>query len=325
MSVVVRIYETGAPEVLKVEDEDLAPPGPGQVQIRHRAIGVNFIDTYFRTGINKVPQLPFVPGNEAAGIVTMVGPGVTDFKAGDRVAYATAPGGAYAEMRNLDARFLIPLPDSIDDRTAAAACLKGMTAHYLLRQSFRVKAGQTILVHAASGGVGQILCKWAKHLGARVIGTVGSEKKASLAKAAGCDEVIVYTDQDFAAAVRSYTKGGLCDVVYDGVGQATYPASLDCIKPRGLLCSFGNASGPIRNFDLLLLAQKGSLYVTRPTLATFTATREQLLAMAHEVFNAISSGVVEVPVRQTFALTDAAQAHRALEGRLTTGASLLLP
>ncbi|PVE22984.1 quinone oxidoreductase [Microvirga sp. KLBC 81] len=325
MSVVVRFYETGAPEVLRVEDEDLAPPGPGQVQIRHQAIGVNFIDTYFRTGINKVPQLPFVPGNEAAGVVTVVGPGVTEFKEGDRVVYATTTGGAYAEMRNLDTRFLIPLPDSIDNRTAAAACLKGMTAHYLLRQSFRVEVGQTILVHAASGGVGQILCKWAKHLGAKVIGTVGSKKKVALAKAAGCDEVIVYTDQDFAAAVKSYTQGGLCDVVYDGIGQATYPASLDCIKPRGLLCAFGNASGPIRNFDLLLLAQKGSLYVTRPTLATFTATREQLLAMAQEVFSVISSGVVEVPVRQTFALTDAAQAHRALEGRLTTGASLLLP
>lgn len=188
-----------------------------------------------------------------------------------------------------------------------------------------MEAGQTILVHAAAGGVGQILCKWAKHLGATVIGTVGSDEKAAMARAAGCDEVIVYKDQDFAIAVKSYMKGELCDVVYDGVGQATYPASLDCIKPRGLLCSFGNASGPIRNFDLLLLAQKGSLYVTRPTLATFTATREQLLSMAHEVFTAILSGVIEVPVKQTFALTDAAQAHRALESRSTTGASLLQP
>jgi NADPH:quinone reductase len=325
MSVVVRFYETGAPEVLKIEDEELAPPGPGQVQVRHRAIGVNFIDTYFRAGINKAPQLPFVPGNEAAGVVTIVGPGVTDFKEGDRVAYATTTGGAYSEMRNLDPRFLIPLPDAIDDWTAAAACLKGMTAQYLLRQSFQAEAGQTILVHAASGGVGQILCKWAKHLGVKVIGTVGSEQKAAMAKAAGCDEVIVYTEQDFAAAVESYTQGELCDVVYDGVGQATYPASLDCLKPRGLLCAFGNASGPIRNFDLLLLAQKGSLYVTRPTLATFTATRQQLLEMAQEVFAMISSGVVEVPVMQTFTLADAVQAHRALEGRMTTGASLLLP
>jgi NADPH2:quinone reductase len=325
MSAVVRFYETGAPEVLRIEDEELAPPGPGQVQVRHRAIGVNFIDTYFRTGINKAPQLPFVPGNEAAGFVTIVGPGVTDFKEGDRVAYATTTGGAYSEMRNLDTRFLIPLPDEIDDWTAAAACLKGMTAQYLLRQSFPVEAGQTILVHAASGGVGQILCKWAKHLGVKVIGTVSSEQKAPLAKAAGCDEVIVYTEQDFAAAVESYTQGELCDVVYDGVGQATYPASLDCLKPRGLLCAFGNASGPIRNFDLLLLAQKGSLYVTRPTLATFTATRGELLEMAQEVFAVISSGVVEVPVMQTFTLADAVQAHRALEGRMTTGASLLLP
>lgn len=325
MSVVVRLYETGAPEVLKIEDEDLARPSPGQVQIRHRAIGLNFIDIYFRTGINKAPQLPFVPGNEAAGVVTMVGPGVTDFKEGDRVAYATAAGGAYAEMRNIETRFLIPLPDSIDDRTAAAASLKGLTAQYLLRQSFPVEAGHTILVHAAAGGVGQILCQWAKHLGAKVIGTVGSEEKVAQAKAAGCDEVIVYTDQNFAAVIKSYTQGKLCDVVYDGVGQATYPASLDCIKPRGLLCVFGNASGPIRNFDLLLLAQKGSLYVTRPTLATFTATREQLLTMAQEVFDAVSSGVVKAPVGQTFALNDAALAHRALEDRLTTGASLLLP
>jgi NADPH2:quinone reductase len=325
MSAVVRFYQTGAPDVLKVEDEEIPPPGSGQVQIRHTAIGLNFIDTYFRSGINKAPQLPFVPGNEAAGIVIKVGPDVSEFKEGDRVVYATALGGAYAAERNVETRHLIPLPDGIDEQTAAAAALKGLTAQYLLRQSFHVKAGHTILIHAAAGGVGQILCQWAKHLGATVIGTVGSKEKATIAEAAGCDHVILYRETDFAASVKEFTRGGLCDVVYDGVGQATYPASLDCIKPRGLHCVFGNASGPIKNFDLLLLAQKGSLYVTRPTLATFTAKREDLLGMAQEVFNEIMSGAIKIPVGQIFALKEAAQAHRDLEGRLTTGSSLLLP
>jgi NADPH:quinone reductase len=325
MSTVIRIHEMGGPEVLKVESEDVPPPGPGQVQVRHTAIGLNFVDTYFRTGVNKAPHLPFVPGNEAAGVVTQIGSDVAGFREGDRVAYATATGGAYAHARNIDAKLLVPLPAEVDDRTAAAAMLKGLTAQYLLRQSFRVEPGQTILVHAAAGGVGQILCQWAKHLGATVIGTVGSREKVALAEDAGCDRVILYKDEDFAAAVREYTDGGLCHVVYDGVGQATYPASLDCIRPRGLLCAFGNASGPIRNFDLLLLAPRGSLYVTRPTLGTFAAKREDLLAMANDVFDVLSKGIVRVPVRQEFALEHAAEAHRSLEGRLTTGASLLLP
>jgi NADPH:quinone reductase len=325
MNAVVRLYETGSPEVMKVENEELPPPSPGQVQVRHGAIGLNFVDVYFRIGVNKPPQLPFVPGNEAAGVVTMVGPDISGFKGGDRVAYGTATGGGYAEARNIDAKHLIPLPDTIDDRTAAASTLRGLTAQYLLRQSFRVEAGQTILVHAAAGGVGQILCQWAKHLGATVIGTVGSREKVAAAEAAGCDHVIVYSETDFPAAVKEITQGRLCDVVYDGVGKATYPASLDCIRPRGLLCVFGNASGPIANFDLLLLAPRGSLYVTRPTLGTFTAKREDLLAMAQEFFDVVENGIVKVEVGQTFAMRDAVEGHKSLEGRRTTGASLLLP
>ncbi len=325
MNAVVRLYETGSPEVVKIENEELPPPGPGQVQIRHSAIGLNFVDIYFRSGVNKPAQLPFVPGNEAAGVVTMVGPDVSGFDVGDRVAYGTAAGGGYAEMRNIDAKHLIPLPDTIDDRTAAASTLRGLTAQYLLRQSFRVEAGQTILVHAAAGGVGQILCQWAKHLGATVIGTVGSREKVATAEAAGCDHVIVYSETDFPAAVKEITQGRLCDVVYDGVGQATYPASLDCIRPRGLLCVFGNASGPITNFDLLLLAPRGSLYVTRPTLGTFTAKREDLLAMAREFFDVVANGIVKIEVGQTFALKDVVEAHKSLESRRTMGASLLLP
>ena len=320
----VQVHQTGGPEVLTFEEVVVAPPGPGQVQVRHTAIGLNFIDVYFRTGLYKAASMPFIPGNEGAGVVEAVGPDVTDFHPGDRVAYAMTIG-AYAELRNVPAAALVHLPAAIDDRTAAAMMLKGMTAQYLVRRTHHIKPGDVILVQAAAGGVGLILCQWAKYLGATVIGTVGSKDKAELALANGCDEVILYRDEDFVHRVKEITSGKLCDVVYDGVGQATYPASLDCIKPRGLFASFGNASGAIQNFSLLALSQKGSLYATRPTLFTHISTRPALLANAADLFEAVASGAVKIPVNQRYALKDAAEAHRDLEGRRTTGSSVLLP
>lgn len=315
----------GGPEVLRAEERELPPPGPGEVRLRHTAIGLNFVDTYYRKGLYPAPFSPFTPGNEAAGVVTRVGPGVVGFAEGDRVGYSTLNGGAYADERNADAAELIPLPAAIDDRTAASVLLKGMTAQYLLRQSFVVGPEHTILVHAAAGGVGQILCQWAKAIGATVIGTAGSPQKVELARAAGCDVVIDYRKENFVERVRKVTGGALCHAVYDGVGQDTYPDSLDCIRPKGILVSYGNASGPIRNFDLLKLAARGSLYVTRPRLGTFTATRPELLAVAGEVLGAVEEGVFSVPIGQEFRLEDAAGAHRALEARTTIGASLLIP
>ncbi|OYX71761.1 MAG: quinone oxidoreductase [Rhizobiales bacterium 32-66-11] len=321
---IVRVHRTGGPEVLSFEDVEIAPPGPGEVRLRHTAIGLNFVDTYFRTGLYKAPQMPFTPGSEGAGVVEAVGPHVNDFHAGDRVAYATALG-AYAEVRNVPASALVHLPASIDDRTAAAMMLKGMTAQYLVRRTFEVKQGDMVLIQAAAGGVGLILSQWASFLGATVIGTVGSKEKAELARANGVDHVILYRDEDFVHRVKEITNGKLCDVVYDGVGQSTYPASLDCIKPRGLWVSFGNASGAIKNFDLLTLSQKGSLYATRPTLATHVATRADLLATANDLFEAVIKGAVKIPVHQTYALKNAQTAHRDLESRGTTGSTLLLP
>lgn len=320
----VQVHQTGGPEVLTYEEVVVPPPGPGQVQVRHTAIGLNFIDVYFRTGLYKAATMPFIPGNEGAGVVEAVGPDVTDFHPGDRVAYAMTIG-AYAELRNVPAAALVHLPAAIDDRTAAAMMLKGMTAQYLVRRTHHIKPGDVILVQAAAGGVGLILCQWAKHLGATVIGTVGSKDKGELALANGCDEVILYRYEDFVHRVKEITSGKLCDVVYDGVGQATYPASLDCLKPLGLFVSFGNASGAIKNFDLLHLSAKGSLFATRPTLGTFVAKRADLIATANDLFEAVLTGAVKIPIHQTYALKDVQKAHRDLEGRNTTGATLLLP
>ncbi|MBN8918894.1 MAG: quinone oxidoreductase [Rhizobiales bacterium] len=320
----VQVHQTGGPEVLTYEEVVVPPPGPGQVQVRHTAIGLNFIDVYFRTGLYKAATMPFIPGNEGAGVVEAVGPDVTDFHPGDRVAYAMTIG-AYAELRNVPAAALVHLPAAIDDRTAAAMMLKGMTAQYPVRRTHHIKPGDVILVQAAAGGVGLILCQWAKHLGATVIGTVGSKDKGELALANGCDEVILYRDEDFVHRVKEITSGKLCDVVYDGVGQATYPASLDCLKPLGLFVSFGNASGAIKNFDLLHLSAKGSLFATRPTLGTFVAKRADLIATANDLFEAVLTGAVKIPIHQTYALKDVQKAHRDLEGRNTTGATLLLP
>ncbi|GIW41941.1 MAG: quinone oxidoreductase [Candidatus Binatia bacterium] len=320
----VRIHEHGGPEVLRYEEVDLPAPPPGHVRVRHTAIGLNYIDTYHRTGLYPLPGFPATLGVEAAGVVEELGEGVRELQVGDRVAYAGVLG-AYSERQNLPAERLVKLPVGIDDRTAAAMMLKGMTAEYLLRRTYRVRPGDTILFHAAAGGVGLLACQWAKHLGATVIGTVGSEEKAELAREHGCDHVIVYTKEDFAARVREITGGEGVPVVYDSVGQATFEGSLACLAPRGLLVSFGNASGPVRPFPLTLLAEKGSLYVTRPTLATYTARREELLASALELFRVVEAGVVRVEVRQTYPLREAASAHRDLEARRTTGSTVLLP
>ncbi len=321
----VRVHRPGGPKVLTYEDVELGPPGSGQVRVRHTVIGVNYIDTYFRSGLYPAPAgMPFVLGNEGAGEVAAVGEGVSGFRTGDRVAYA-ATLGSYAEERNIDAKAIVKTPPAVTDETAAAMMLKGLTAQYLLRRTFHVKPGDTILFHAAAGGVGLIACQWAKHLGCTVIGTAGSEDKARLARDNGCDHVILYRTEDFVKRVKEITKGEGCDVVYDGVGKDTFPASLDCLKPFGLFVSFGSASGPIDAFNLGILGQKGSLYVTRPTLFTHTAKRETLEAMAADLFAVVGSGAVKIPVHSRAKLKDAAEVHRALEGRETTGATVLLP
>jgi len=325
MTIVVRAHETGGPEVLKVEDIEIGEPGEGEVKVRHEAIGLNFIDTYFRSGLYPAPNgLPLVPGSEAAGTVVSVGPGVSSFSPGDRVAYVSSPG-SYAGERVIAAKSLVRLPEEIDFRTAAAMMLKGLTAQYLLRQTFRVERGHTILFHAAAGGVGLIACQWAKHLGATVIGTAGSPEKVELARAHGCDHVINYREESFVERVKEITGGRLCEVVYDSVGQDTYPGSLDCLKPHGMWVCFGQSSGPITNFNLGLLAQKGSLYACRPTLFSYIADPENLQAMADDLFHLVGEGIVKVEVNQEFALKDVAEAHRALEGRRTTGATVLIP
>jgi NADPH:quinone reductase len=324
MTKTVRVYEVGGPEAMRIEDIAPPPPARGQVLVRNHAIGVNFIDIYYRSGAYPVPSLPFTPGNEGAGEIAAIGKGVTGFKLGDRVAYV-ARLDAYAGERLIEADRLVKLPKSISFETAAAMMLKGLTAQYLLRRTFRVKAGNTILVHAAAGGVGLILCQWAKALGATVIGTVGSPEKAKLAKKAGAKHTILYREEDFAARVTEITKGKLCDVVYDGVGKSTFPASLDCLRPLGMFVSFGSASGSIEAFDLGLLATKGSLFATRPSLFTYSAKRADLEKMARELFRAVASGAVKAPLQRTVPLDDVVNVHRALEARDTTGATVLIP
>ncbi len=319
----IRIHETGGPEVMKIEDVELPPPGKGEVRVRHHAIGVNFLDTYHRTGFYPMP-LPLTPGGEGAGEVLAVGAGVRDFKPGDRVAYAGPPGG-YAEERNIAANLLVKIPRGIDDDTAAAVMLKGLTAQYLVRQTYKVKEGDWILVHAAAGGVGQILCQWGRALGAKVIGTVGSAEKAKIAKRAGAHHTILYREEDFAKRVEEITRGKKCAVVYDGVGKATFPASLDCLAPFGMFANFGSASGGVEAFDIGLLARKGSLFATRPTLFTFMADRERLEKMARDLFRVVRSGDVKVEISRRLPLAEAAEAHRALEARETTGSIVLLP
>src|SRR3984893_13925658 len=318
MTKTVRVYEVGAPEAMQFEDIEAPPPARGEVLVRNHAIGVNFIDINFRGGAYPVPSLPFTPGSEGAGEIEALGKGVTGFKLGDRVAYATNLG-AYAAERLIDADRLVKLPKSISFETAAAMMLKGLTAQYLLRRTFRVKAGNTILVHAAAGGVGLMLCEWAKALGATVIGTVGSSEKATLAKKAGAKHTILYRDEDFAARVKEITKGKLCDVVYDCVGKATFPASLDCLRPLGMFVSYGSASGQIEGFNLGLLSAKGSLFATRPSLHTYSAKRADLEKMARELFRVVASGAVKIPLHGTAPLDDVANVHRALASRQTTG------
>jgi len=320
----VRIERTGPPSVMQFVDVEVGRPKDGEIRVRHTAIGLNFIDTYHRSGLYPVP-MPSGIGFEAAGVVEELGPGVKGFKVGDRIAYGTGPIGAYAEARNLPANRVIKIPKSISDETAAGMMLKGMTARYLLRAVYKVKRGETILLHAAAGGVGQILSQWAKALGVKVIGTVGSAEKIKAAKDHGCAHVINSAGEDVVARVKEITGGRGVPVVYDGVGQATLMTSLDCLQPRGLLASFGNASGPVKAFDLGLLAAKGSLYVTRPTLGTFTASDADLKETAGDVVDIVKSGKVRIPVNQRYALADAVKAHEDLEARRTTGATVLMP
>jgi NADPH2:quinone reductase len=323
MANAIRVHKHGGPEALMYETVDVGAPGAGQVKLKQHAIGVNFIDVYQRTGL--YPQtLPFSPGNEGAGEVTAVGEGVTDLKVGDRVAYAGAIG-AYATERLAPAAVLVKLPSSISYETGAAMMLQGMTVQYLLRRTYKVDKNTTLLFHAAAGGIGLIACQWAKHLGATIIGTAGSDEKCKLAKAAGATHVINYKTENFVERVKEITGGKKCDVVYDSIGKDTFPASLDCIKPLGLFVTFGNASGPIDAFNAGILAAKGSLYMTRPTLGTYTATRADLVATANDLFEVVASGAVKINVNHKYALKDAAQAHIDLEGRKTTGSIILLP
>ncbi|RPI41470.1 MAG: quinone oxidoreductase [Betaproteobacteria bacterium] len=319
----VRIYETGGPENLKWEQVEVGNPGPGQVRVRNTAIGLNFIDTYQRSGLYPM-ALPFTLGSEGAGVVEAVGPRVKTLKVGDRVAYA-GPLGAYAEVLLRPADRLVKIPAGIDDTAAAAMMLKGLTTQYLLRRTYRVRAGETILMHAAAGGVGLILCQWAKALGATVIGTVGSEEKVAAAKKAGCRHVIVMSKENFVERVKAITRGKGVPVVYDGVGKDTFMGSLDCLSPLGMMVSFGNASGAVPPVSIGILAQKGSLFLTRPTLATYAASAEDLAKAARDLFSVVKSGKVKIAINQTYALRDAAQAHRDLESRKTTGSTVLLP
>jgi NADPH2:quinone reductase len=317
----IRVHETGGPEVLKWEEVEVGDPGPGEVRLRQEAAGLNFIDVYYRTGLYEL-QAPFTPGVEGAGVIEAIGPDVTNVNVGDRVAYG-GPIGGYAEVRLIAADRVVKLPDAISSEQAAAMMLQGLTAHMLLRKVYSVKAGDTILIHAAAGGVGLIACQWAKALGATVIGTVGSDEKAELVRAHGCDHPIVYTRQDFVAEVERITDGRKVPVVYDGVGRDTFMKSLDCLARRGMMVSFGNASGPVDPIPPLLLARKGSLFLTRPGVYDYVAAREELETAASELFEVVSSGKVKVEVKQRFALKDAAEAHRALEARKTKGSTVL--
>lgn len=320
----IRIHEQGGPEVMKLEEVDLGDPDQGQVRIRHSAIGLNYIDTYHRSGLYPLP-LPSGIGMEGAGVVEAVGAGVSTVKVGDRVAYAAPPPGSYAEARNIEETKIVKVPDSVDDKTAAAMMLQGLTVQYLIRQIYKVGPNDTILIHAAAGGVGLILCQWAKHRGATVIGTVGSEEKAALAKANGCDHPIIYTKENFVERVIEITEGKKVPVVYDSIGKDTWPDSLDCLAPTGLMVSFGQASGPIAPVDLGIFAAKGSLKFTRPTLMTYTAKKSDLDAMAADLFDVVGKGAVKIAINQTYALADAVKAHQDLEGRKTTGSTILLP
>lgn len=321
----VRIHRTGGPEALVFEEIKAGEPGRGEVLVRQTAVGLNYIDTYQRTGLYPVPALPYTLGMEAAGAVEAVGPEVEGLKEGDRVAYAGGPPGAYCDARVMPADRLLKVPDTLADRQAAAMMLKGMTAEYLLRRTYRVKAGEVILFHAAAGGVGLIACQWAKHLGATVIGTVSTPEKAALAKAHGCDYPIVTSEEDFVARVREITDGAGAAVVYESIGKDTFAASLDCLAARGLMVLFGQSSGPVPPFDLGQLALKGSLFITRPILMTYTATRALLEASAAALFEVVATGKVKIEIGQTYALKDTAQAHRDLEARRTTGSTVLLP
>jgi len=319
----VRIHETGGPEVLRWEEVPDADPSAGEIRIAQTACGLNFIDVYHRTGLYPL-DLPTTLGMEAAGTVDAVGDGVTEFAVGDRVAYAAVPVGAYTDQRIIPAHRVVKLPDAVSDQMAAALMLQGMTAEYLLRRTYKVQPGDTVLFHAAAGGVGQLACQWLKQIGATVIGTVGSDEKAELARAQGCDHAIVYSREDFVARVKEITDGKGVPVVYDSVGASTYEGSLDCLAPRGVLVLFGQASGPVPPFNLGLLAQKGSLYITRPTLMTYTASREDMLESSGALFDAVANGL-NVSINQTYPLKDTAQAHRDLEARKTSGSTVLLP
>ena len=319
----IRFAKTGGPEVLEWQAVDVGKPGPGQVRLRHTAVGLNYIDTYQRSGLYPMP-LPSGLGSEAAGVIEEIGSGVADLKPGDRVAYAGGPLGAYSEARVMPTDRLVPVPAGITDQQAAAMMLKGMTAWYLIRRTHAVRPGETILIHAAAGGVGLIVCQWAKHLGATVIGTVGSDGKAALAKEHGCDHPIVYTREDFVARVNEITKGAKLPVVYDSVGKDTFFKSLDCLAPLGLIALFGQSSGSVPPVDLGILAGKGSLFVTRPTLNTYTASRADLLTAARELFGVVESGAVKLAINQTYPLRDAAQAHRDLQARKTTGSTVFM-
>jgi NADPH2:quinone reductase len=319
------IREHGGPEVMKWEDVEVGEPGPGEARVRHEAIGLNFVDVYFRTGLYKPPAgLPYIPGNEGAGTVVAVGSGVANVKVGDRVSY-NGPTGSYCEERVMPADRLINVPREIDAKTAAAMTLKGLTAQFLLRQTFPVKKEHTILFHAAAGGVGSIACQWAHHIGATVIGTVGSQEKAKRARELGCDHVINYSSENFVERVAEITGGRKCDVVYDSVGRDTFPGSLDCLKQRGLWVLFGQSSGTIQNFEMNMLQQKGSLFATRPTLFHYAAAPADLRRMASELMQVVKDGHVKIDVNQEFPLKDAPEAHRALEGRKTSGATVLIP
>ncbi len=324
MTHAIRFHQTGGPEVLRWEEVSLGDTPPGQVTVRHEAVGLNFIDIYHRTGLYPLP-LPSGLGLEGAGVVTAVGSGVTEFMRGDRVAYAGGPPGSYAEARHMPADRLVKLPDAIGFKTAAAMMLQGLTAQYLLRRTYRVQPGDTILIHAAAGGVGLIACQWAKALGANVIGTVSSDEKAVLARTHGCDHPIVYTRENFTERVREITNGEGVPVVYDSIGKDTFFGSLDCLQPLGMMVTFGNASGPVPPLDLLELSKRGSLFITRPTLFSYTAKRSDLLAMAEELFEVVVSGKVKIEVNQTYPLKDAAQAQIDLAARKTTGSTVLLP
>ena len=324
MAKAIRFHRTGGPEVLQLDNIEVGEPGKGQARVKNTAIGLNFIDTYQRSGLYPLP-LPSGIGLEAAGVVEAVGKGVTNVKPGERVGYAGGPPGAYSESRLIPADRLVKVPDGISDNEVAAMMLKGLTVWYLIHRVYRVKKGETVLFHAAAGGVGLIACQWLKALGVTVIGTVGSDDKARIAKAHGCDHAIVYTRENFVDRVKEITGGRKVPVVYDSVGKDTFMGSLDCLQPRGLLCVFGNGSGPVPAFDLNLLAAKGSLYVTRPSLMVYTARRRDLEAGAKELFDIVKSGKVKIEINQTYKLQDAAQAHRDLEARKTTGSTILLP